>query len=114
MQTAFARTLALHGPNRNSGMDRRTRTAILRVMPRRSSSSSSKAQSGLLGLGLDGDDGHKRVTQGERFLLLGGSEETHERMQGVVIRMCEKLERKGKTFGELSSDEFEDLARESL
>ena len=28
--------------------------------------------------------------------------------------MNEKLKRKGKTYGELTRDEFEDLARESL
>ena len=69
---------------------------------------------GLLGLGLDGDDGHKRVTRGKDFVLLGGSQETHERMTDVVLRMNEKLKRKGKTYGELSANEFEDLARESL
>ena len=34
-----------------------------------------------MGLGLDGEDGHRRVTRGKEFLLVGGSEETHERMQ---------------------------------
>ena len=68
----------------------------------------------LLGVGLDGVDGHKRVTQGGDFLLLGGSEETHERMQDLVVRMNEKLRRKGKSFRDLSEQEFEDLAQESL
>jgi hypothetical protein len=77
-------------------------------------STSTQKQKGVLGLGLDARDGHKRVTQGDDFLLLGGSRETHERMQGMVIRMSERLKRKGKTFGDLSGDEFEDLARESL
>jgi len=75
---------------------------------------SREVRTGLLGLGLDGTDGHKRVTQGDDFLLVGGSHETHERMQDVVIRMCERVKRRGKTFGELSKDEFEDVARESL
>ncbi len=73
-----------------------------------------RRKNGLLGLGLDGTDGHKRVTQGRDFVLLGGSEETHERMTDVVLRMNEKLKRKGKTYGELSANEFEDLARDSL
>lgn len=73
-----------------------------------------RRKNGLLGLGLDGDDGHKRVTQGKDFVLLGGSQETHERMTDVVLRMNEKLKRKGKTYGELSANEFEDLARDSL
>jgi len=74
----------------------------------------SRRRGGLLGLGLDGHDGHKRVTTGEDFLLLGGSAVTHERMQDVVVRMNQVLKRRGKTFAELSKREFEDLARESF
>ena len=74
----------------------------------------SQSEKGLLGLGLDGTDGHKRVTQGDDFVLMGGSAETHERMQELVIRMNEKLKRKGKSFRELSEREFEDLAQDSL
>lgn len=70
--------------------------------------------SGLLGIGFDGTDGHKRVTTGEDFVLLGGSQQTHERMQDVVVRMSEALKRKGKTYRDLSKNEFEDLARDSL
>ena len=73
-----------------------------------------KGKGGLLGVGLDADDGHRRVTKGKDFLLLGGSQETHERMTDVVLRMNEKLKRKGKTYRELSRTEFEDLARDSL
>jgi hypothetical protein len=69
---------------------------------------------GLLGLGLDGRDGHRRVTSGDDFLLVGGSEETHERMQDVVLRMRAKLKGSGRSFGDLSRGEFEDLARKSL
>lgn len=84
-------------------------------MAERPSRSPSRCRrGGLLGLGLDGDDGHKRVTTGEDFLLLGGSADTHERMQDVAVRMNEVLRRRGKTFAELSKREFEDLARESL
>ena len=70
--------------------------------------------SGLLGLGLDAQDGHKRVTKGDDFLLLGGSEETHDRMQDLVLRMNERLRRSGKRFADLTSREFEDLARDTL
>ena len=77
-------------------------------------SKGSTAPGGLLGLGLDGEDGHRRVTRGKEFLLVGGSEETHERMQDLVMRMNEKLKRRGKSFGELSAREFEDLADETV
>lgn len=69
---------------------------------------------GLLGLGLDNTDGHKRVTSGDDFLLVGGSEETHGRMQDLVIRMNEALQRKGRRFTDLTRREFEDLARDTL
>ena len=86
---------------------------MLRIMSLRRGRS-SRGRTGVLGLGFDAQDGHKRVTQGDDFLLLGGSSETHQRMQDVVLRMRERLKRKGKSFAELSHDEFEDLARESL
>ena len=72
-----------------------------------------KQDLGLFGVGLDSDDGHKRVTRGKDFCLVGGSAETHERMQDLVLRMNAKLKRKGKRYRDLSSPEFEDLARES-
>ena len=67
----------------------------------------------LLGLGLDGKDGHRRITKGDNFCLVGGSEETHEKMTETVVKFNEKLSRRGKTLGELSGDEFTDLIREA-
>ncbi len=66
----------------------------------------------MLGLGLDNKDGHKRLTRGKNFLLVGGSEETHERMKETAIRVNEKLDKKGKTLGEISGEEFRDLLTE--
>ncbi|GBL26693.1 hypothetical protein EMGBS8_06410 [Verrucomicrobiota bacterium] len=45
----------------------------------------------LLGLGLDNSDQHKRITQGEGFSLVGGSQETHERMTETVVKTVEDL-----------------------
>ncbi len=39
----------------------------------------------LTGFGFDHKDGHVRLTKGENFRLLGGSEETHEEMQEKAI-----------------------------
>jgi hypothetical protein len=66
----------------------------------------------LLGLGLDNHDGHTRVTRGENFHLLGGSQETHEVMQDKCIRFNEKLQARGKRMGELARQEFLDIAAE--
>ena len=76
-------------------------------------SGSSKDPSMLVGMGFDNTDGHKRVTEGENFCLVGGSEETHDRMTETAIKFNEKLARKGKRLSDLSPEEFRDMMRES-
>ena len=68
---------------------------------------------GLVGVGLDGADGEKRVTTTEHFLLLGGSQETHEHMQDTAIHFNEELERLGKRLEDVSVDEVIDLLNEA-
>jgi hypothetical protein len=65
----------------------------------------------MLGVGLD-SDGHKRLTTGPNFVLLGGSAETHELMTEKVVKLNEKLAAKGKQLEEVSHEEFDDLARD--
>ncbi len=65
----------------------------------------------MLGVGLD-SDGHKRLTTGPNFALMGGSQETHELMTEKVIKINEKLAAKGRQLEEVSRDEFDDLAHE--
>jgi hypothetical protein len=64
----------------------------------------------LLGLGLDGTDGHVRITRGENFRILGGSRETHEVMQEKVIRFNEEVGKRHKTLDELTKPEIDDIA----
>ena len=89
----------MHSSDENRPAERRPRT---------------RAHRQLVGIGLDGSEDEKRVTKGEDFVLMGGSRETHEIMQDLVIRMEEKLKRKGKRMGELEDPEFEDLVRDSM
>lgn len=63
----------------------------------------------MLGLGLD-SDGHKRLTTGPNFVLVGGSQETHEVMTEKVIKINEKLSAKGKQLETVSREEFDDIA----
>jgi hypothetical protein len=65
---------------------------------------------GLIGVGLDGKDGHTRITKAAHVLLLGGSAETHEQMQEFTIRLGERMKARGKTFGQVSPKELRDLA----
>ena len=69
-----------------------------------------KRKAALLGLGLD-SDGHKRVTKGDNFLLVGGSQDTHEQMTEKAIKINEKLAAKGKALEEVGPDEFAEIAR---
>jgi hypothetical protein len=65
----------------------------------------------MLGVGLD-SDGHKRLTTGPNFALVGGTEETHEVMTEKVIKVNEKLAAKGKQLEDVSHEEFDDIAHE--
>jgi len=66
----------------------------------------------LLGVGRDNRDGHVRITRGENYHLLGGSEETHEVMQETAVKFNEKLRDRGKSLEDISKHEFRDIARE--
>jgi hypothetical protein len=68
---------------------------------------SSKAM--LLGVGLD-SDGHKRITTGKNFALVGGTAETHEAMTEKAMKINEHLSRRGKELHEVSREEFRDIA----
>jgi hypothetical protein len=67
---------------------------------------------GMLGVGLDNKDGHTRLTRGENFLLVGGSEDTHGQMQETAIKINEKLEKRGKRLEDVSHEEFREIAQE--
>ncbi|MGA2176193.1 MAG: hypothetical protein ABSH38_14550 [Verrucomicrobiota bacterium] len=63
----------------------------------------------MLGVGLD-SDGHKRLTTGPNFALVGGTRETHDAMTEKALKINEKLNAKGKRLEEISREEFDDIA----
>ncbi len=65
----------------------------------------------MLGVGLD-SDGHKRITKGENFALVGGTEETHEKMTETAVKINEKIANRGKRLEEVSHEEFDDIAQD--
>jgi len=77
------------------------------------SSAKSKAKAGLLGLGLDNEDGHKRVTAGEGFVLVGGSSETHERMTETTLKTFEELKRRDRTLDSVDPRELAEILHKS-
>jgi hypothetical protein len=69
---------------------------------------------GLLGVGFDNQDGHKRITKAEEFFLVGGSQETHEKMQDVAIHLTESLKTKGKRLQDAEVQEVLDLLQKAM
>jgi len=65
----------------------------------------------LVGLGLDNDDGHKRITRAEEFSIVGGSQETHERMTETVAKTFEELKKSGKYLAEVEPKALSELLR---
>ncbi len=63
----------------------------------------------LLGLGLDNQDGHKRITTGEKFAIVGGSAETHERMTETVVKTFEELKQRGKHLEQVEPRELAEI-----
>ena len=68
---------------------------------------------GLLGVGLDNEDGHKRITTGEKFVLVGGSQETHEHMTETVVKTFEELKRRDKQLENVDPRELGEIIDKS-
>ena len=71
--------------------------------------SAQQAKSHLLGIGLDNQDGHKRVTQAEQFSIVGGSQETHERMTETLVKTVEDVKKSGKQLETIERQHLAEL-----
>jgi hypothetical protein len=73
-----------------------------------------KRRSGaLLGLGLDNEDGHRRITTGKQFAIYGGSAETHDRMTETIVKTFEELKQRGKHLDEIRPVELADIIKKA-
>lgn len=68
----------------------------------------------LLGVGLDNQDGHKRITSAEEFTIVGGSSETHERMTETVVKTFEELKHRGKKLHSVEPKELAEIIGKSI
>jgi hypothetical protein len=75
------------------------------------SDSNKNRRAVIFGVGLD-SDGHKRLTTGPNFALVGGSQETHEQMTEKAVKINEKLKARGKQLETVTREEFDDIAEE--
>ena len=74
---------------------------------------SNERVAGLLGLAFDADDGHKRITRGNNFLLAGGSEQTHGLMRETIIKVNEELDARGQSLTDVSVDQLRELINDA-
>lgn len=68
---------------------------------------------GIVGIGLDNTDEHKRITRNEDVFLVGGSGETHEHMQDISIKFNESLRERGKRLQDAEAIEVIELWHEA-
>ena len=73
----------------------------------------SRKKAHLLGLGLDCDDGHKRLTTAEEFSIVGGSEQTHERMTETVSKTFEDIDQQNKSLENMEPEELVDMLQKN-
>ena len=73
----------------------------------------TESEAHLLGLGLDCDDGHVRITKGEEFSILGGSEQTHDQMTETVSKTFEDLGERKKQLAQVEPQELADLLHQN-
>ena len=67
----------------------------------------------IVGIGTDAADGHIRITNGDHYELVQGSEQSHEQMQQWCEAINQRLAAMNKDMKQLTVDEFLALARDT-
>ncbi len=65
----------------------------------------------LLGVGFDTEDGHVRITQGENYDVLMGSDQSHEYIQQLLQKIEDGLNKKGIGLEDLSPEQLGELVQ---
>lgn len=68
----------------------------------------------LLGVGFDAADGHMRLTRGERHDVLMGSEESHEYLSQLILKIEKELAESGLNLDGISPEELTELIKRAL
>lgn len=68
----------------------------------------------LLGVGFDAEDGHVRITKGDTYDVLMGSDESHEYIQQLIQKIEEKMNVQGLTLDDFTSEEFSEFVQTVL
>ena len=68
----------------------------------------------LLGVGFDAEDGHVRITKGENYDVLMGSDESHDYMQQLIRKIEEALEAQHLSLDDLTPEEFSEFVKNNM
>ena len=63
----------------------------------------------MLGVGFDAEDGHIRITNGEKYDVLMGSEQSHEYILQLIRKIEDGLKIKGLNLDDLTPGEFSEF-----
>ncbi|VGO16967.1 hypothetical protein PDESU_05560 [Pontiella desulfatans] len=65
----------------------------------------------LLGVGFDAEDGHVRITKGEKYDVFMGSDESHAYIQQLIRKIEDELDKRGMSLDDVSPDEFGEFVK---
>jgi len=65
----------------------------------------------LLGVGFDAEDGHVRITKGEKYDIFMGSEESHEYITGLINKIEDQLKATGMSLDDFTPEEFSEFMK---
>ncbi len=68
----------------------------------------------LLGVGFDSDDGHVRITRGETYDVLMGSDESHEYIQKLIQKIEDALAAQQLSLDDLTPEEFAEFVKNNM
>ncbi len=68
----------------------------------------------LLGVGFDSEDGHVRITKGENYDVLMGSDESHDYMQQLIQKIEDALKEQDLSLDDLSPEEFAEFVKKNM
>lgn len=68
----------------------------------------------LLGVGFDSEDGHVRITKGERYDVLMGSDESHEYIQQLIHKIEDEMNDRGLALDDFTPEEFSEFVQSVL
>jgi len=63
----------------------------------------------LLGVGFDAEDGHVRISKGEKYDVLMGSDESHEYIRRLIQDIEKAIEERGLSLDDITPEEFTEL-----